>query len=230
MERLCALESSDGDLYVLHDLLKKFFEKYLFSFSYAAIKSKAQFSIYYPQMIKRFGQLIKTLRFEANHSFFKQSLGLTKNRKKSLKSMTGKHQMIVYMHYKKENVLRHSDPVGIHVQKKRVESFMMFHQQVALFNKLGLNTSDIVSRGGSIVYDGVKYSKEGTIALGFERNECMFGVINSVIFWNGRTYLLHERMQIQKFEVHCNSCLLKQTSRFDMCKIEDLLNHPLLDT
>ena len=69
-------------------------------------------------MIKRFGQLIKTLRFEANHSFFKQSLGLTKNRKKSLKSMAGKHQMIVYIHYKKGKCFKTFRSSGYTCSKK----------------------------------------------------------------------------------------------------------------
>ena len=35
------------------------------------MKPKAYFLIHYPEMIRRFGPLVKTLRFETKHQYFK---------------------------------------------------------------------------------------------------------------------------------------------------------------
>ena len=62
-------------------------------------------------MIKVFGPPVKTLRFEAKHSFFKSSIGLSKNRKNIFQSMAKKHQLFLYLHYQNQNLLSHEEPV-----------------------------------------------------------------------------------------------------------------------
>ena len=80
-ERLCALEFSNSDLVYLDESLHSFFSKYMSKFPDVIIKPKAHFIQHYPQMISRFGPLVKTLRFESKHSFFKSALASNKNRK-----------------------------------------------------------------------------------------------------------------------------------------------------
>ena len=80
-ERLCALEFSNSDLVYLDESLHSFFSKYMSKFPDVIIKPKAHFIQHCPQMISRFGPLVKTLRFESKHSFFKSALASNKNRK-----------------------------------------------------------------------------------------------------------------------------------------------------
>ena len=86
-ERLCAMEFSNGDLLALETLLREFFQEYFKFFPEEVVKPKSHFLLHYPYMIKVFGPLVKTLRFEAKHSFFKSSIGLSKNKKNIFQSM-----------------------------------------------------------------------------------------------------------------------------------------------
>ena len=45
------------------------------------------------------GPLVKTLRFESKHSFFKSALTSNKNGKNIFQSMAKKHQSWMYLHY-----------------------------------------------------------------------------------------------------------------------------------
>ena len=66
-------------------------------FPHVIIKPKAHFIQHYVQMISRFGSLVKTLRFESKHSFFKSASN--KNGKNIFQSMAGKHQFWMHLHY-----------------------------------------------------------------------------------------------------------------------------------
>ena len=96
-ECLCALEFSNSDLIYLDESLHSFFSKYTSKFPHVIIKPKAHFIQHYAQMISRFGSLVKTLRFESKHSFFKSVSN--KNRKNIFQSMAEKHQFWMYLHY-----------------------------------------------------------------------------------------------------------------------------------
>ena len=98
-ERLCALEFSNSDLVYLDESFQSFFSKYMSKFPDVIIKFKAHFIQHYPQMISRFGPLVKTLRFESKHSFFKSALASSKNRKNIFQSMAKKDQFWIYLHY-----------------------------------------------------------------------------------------------------------------------------------
>ena len=60
----------------LHDFIKSYFEV----FENAKLKvSKSHYLQQYPQMIKAFGPLVKTLSFESKHGFFKSTFSGSKN-------------------------------------------------------------------------------------------------------------------------------------------------------
>ena len=72
---------SNSDLTILELLIDQFFCSYLESFPDANFKATAHFLRYYADMIRRFGPLVKTLRFESKHQYFKALTHLTKNKK-----------------------------------------------------------------------------------------------------------------------------------------------------
>ena len=98
-DRLCVLEFSNSGLVYLDQFLLSIFSKYMLIFPDVIIKPKAHFIQHYPQIISRFGLLVKTLRFESKHSFFKSALASNKNRKNIFQSMVKKHQFWMYLHY-----------------------------------------------------------------------------------------------------------------------------------
>ena len=82
-ERLCSPKFSQGDLVLLQSLIYEFFPQFLDEFGENYdLKPKGHFLQHYPKMIEIFGPLVKTLHFEAKHSYFKSCLAGNKNRKK----------------------------------------------------------------------------------------------------------------------------------------------------
>ena len=121
-ERLCAEEFSKSDLLYLDELLHSFFSNYTVEFPETGLKRKAHFIQHYPQMIFRFGPLVKTPRFESKHSFFKSALELSKNRKKHLSVKAKKHQFWMYLDYSSK-LDNQSIPQGIGANEVAIESF-----------------------------------------------------------------------------------------------------------
>ena len=80
-ERLSASSFSDSNLVVLDLLTLEFFLCYLKTFPDVNLKLKVHFLRLYSDMIRRFGSLVKTLRFESKYQYFKSFSHLTKNRK-----------------------------------------------------------------------------------------------------------------------------------------------------
>ena len=60
-------------------------------------------------MIKQFGLLIKTLRFEAKHCYFKTVFHGSKNRKNICLTLAKRHQMSMYLNYIEEDLLKHNE-------------------------------------------------------------------------------------------------------------------------
>ena len=87
VKRLCAVTFIRGDLAILQFLIDSFLERYVSLFSGVNLKPKAQYLRHYPEMIGRFEPLIKTLRIEAKHGYFKSLFNTNKNRKNVFQSM-----------------------------------------------------------------------------------------------------------------------------------------------
>ena len=77
IEKLSVLSLNHNQLIVLTSQIEDFFVKYLELFPDANIKPKSHFLKHYPEMIRCFGPLLKTLRFEAKHSYFKGLIQIT---------------------------------------------------------------------------------------------------------------------------------------------------------
>ena len=56
-------------------------------------------------MIRRFGSLVKTLRFESKHQYFKALTHSTKNNKNICQSLAKRHQFMIYLQYAKDYFL-----------------------------------------------------------------------------------------------------------------------------
>ena len=95
-ERLCTPKFSRRNLVFLQSLIDEFFPQFLDEFGENYdLKPKDHFLQHYPKIIQIFGPLVKTLRFEAKHSYFKSCLAGNKNRKNIFQTMAKRHQMYV---------------------------------------------------------------------------------------------------------------------------------------
>ena len=110
VERLCAPSFTFKELKILEILIEEFFQLYLQLFPDINMKPKAHFLTHYLEMIRRFGPLVETLRFAANHQCFKSITNLYKNRKNIFLTMTKRHQFMMHLHYSKECFPEHIKP------------------------------------------------------------------------------------------------------------------------
>ena len=91
VERLCALSFAESDLIRLEEITVKFLKMYSDLFPDENLKPKAHFLTHYSMNIRKFGPLLKTLRFESKHSYFKNVVANSRNRVNVCKSMVVRH-------------------------------------------------------------------------------------------------------------------------------------------
>ena len=70
--RLCASLISNSDLLILDLVIEEFFDTYCQLFPDANIKTKLHFLRHYPEMIQRFGPLVKTLSLRKNFNILRE--------------------------------------------------------------------------------------------------------------------------------------------------------------
>ena len=92
---------------------QSFFSEFTDLFPDVNMNLKMHFLIHYPTINRRIGPLVKTLRFESKHIYFKSSLSGNKNRKNVWSSLAKRHQYMIYLHYSKEFLLEHNCPRGV---------------------------------------------------------------------------------------------------------------------
>ena len=103
-------------------------------------------------MIKIFGPLVKTLRFESKHSYFKSSLSGNNNRKNVWLSLAKRLQCyMMYLHYNKDFLLEHNCSGGVSTIKVFIEAFNG-NKQVDLLRALSLK-SDILTKVHAVYYE-----------------------------------------------------------------------------
>ena len=139
-----------SDLVILEPEIKSFFSEFIDLFPEVNMKLKAHFLIQYPTMIKRFGSLVKTLRFESKHSYFKSSLSDNKNRKNVWLSLAKRHLYMIYLHYSKEFLLEHNCPRGFSTMEECVKA-LNGNKQAKILRAFSLK-SDILTKAHNVCY------------------------------------------------------------------------------
>ena len=161
VERLSALSFSNSDLELLID---EFFCSYLESFADVNIKIKAHFLRHYADLIRRFIPLVKTLRFKSKHQYVNALTYLTKNRKSMCQSLAKIHQFTIYIQYAKDYFLDHYSAL-IFISKEISPEALKYHDKKVIDEKLILNTSDLLTQGSGVVFEGQRYSVGDVVVL-----------------------------------------------------------------
>ena len=189
-ERLCSPYFRNSDLVVLdshlHDFIKSFFE----IFEDAKLKPKSHYLHDYPQMIKAFGPLVKTLRFESKHGYFKSTFSGSKNRKNICYSLVKRHQMLMYLNYKKPNLLEHCDPQSKFLKEFPLESLETDIQET-LNNYLIISSDELLSKSKGVLFEGQMYAENDVVVIDFASDEPLLGYIDSIWHYNGDVFLLY---------------------------------------
>ena len=153
VERLCAVTFTRGDLAILQFLIDNFLERYVSLFPDVNLKPKAHFLRHYPEMIGRFGPLIKRLRFEAKHGYFKSLFNINNNRKNVFQSMAKRQQFMMFLHYAQDNLLGHKKPHCFGSKEVSVELFKGPIQAV-IRESICLHGTDLIAKGYAVELNG----------------------------------------------------------------------------
>ena len=162
-------------------------------------------------MISRFGPLVKTLRFESKHSFFKSALALNKNRKNIFQSMAKKHQFWMYLHYSSMDNEIISQGIGI--TEVPIESFNDIQQRY-LTDVLKIKENDLLSKARAVRVNGQRYNSGNIVVLGITNDNYILGKINCVLFHEAEVFLFCTVFSIESFSFHFNHMtVLKQMTK-----------------
>ena len=227
VDRMCATSFNDAELTVLKLLLDEFFPFFHEVFPDVSIKPKAHFLRHYPLMIKKFGPLIKTLRFEAKNGYLKSGVSITKNRKNVCQTMAKRHQMSMYLSYKNDTILEGKAPKGIFVEEVLIESLIPSVYGI-IATKVPLHSLNMLTRSKAVILNGQRYSHNEAVVVSFHLDEFVFGLIESVYFVNEEIYLLCNDLLIESYSCHYRAYEVLKTGTLTFLNIRELLDyHPL---
>ena len=209
----------------LHDFIKSYFEV----FEDAKLKPKSHYLQHYPQMIKAFAPLVKTLRFESKHEYFKSTFSGSKNRKIICYSLMKRHQMLMCLclSYKKPYLSEHCDPQGKFLKELPLES-LETHIQETLNFYLNISGDELLSKSKGVLFEGQMYADNDVVVIDFASAEPLFGYIDSIGHYNGDVFLLCDMIIIRQFDCHYNSYEVECSSLFEAININAFYDyHPL---
>ena len=149
------------------------------SFPTANIKPKAHFLRHYPDMIRQFDPLVKTLRFESKHQYLKSFSQMTKNRKNVCQLSAKRYQFIMYLHYSKEYFLDHKSIHSFNFKETSCKALNYFDKN-AVDDQLDFRTYDLLTQGSGVLFEGQRDLVGDDVVLNF-CDEYQFGLVKSVL-------------------------------------------------
>ena len=223
---MCAVTFTRGDLAILQFLIDNFLERYVSLFPDVNLKPKADFLRHYPEMIGRFGPLIKTLHFEAKYGYFKSLFNINKNRKNVFQSMAKRHQFMMFLHYAQDNLLGHKKPHCFGSQEVPAE-FFKGPIQAVIRESIGLHGADLITKGYAVELNGQRYNTGEALLLGFDGDE-YYRIIECIIVHKAKVYSLVEKMETVSHHFHFNAYEMIGTTKYLVLDLEKLVDyHPL---
>lgn len=228
LDRLSAPRFSEHDLVVMKQLIVDFFQVYLELYPDENLKPKAQFLTHYPDMIRKYGPLMKTLRFESKNGQLKDFIKNTKNYKHICQTLASKHQMLMYLSYKNDFLLEDREGRAIYTSEKAFKDLSEYDKNL-LITSCGIkDDQSTFSQAKAIYVDGQRYTSGESVLLSFTDDEYNFGMIEKVLLIHGLVYLYCNILETEFYEHHLHAYQVNPTGKKVILKIKDLLDyHPL---
>ena len=227
LNRLCASKFCDSDLIILHQLINDFFVEYLKLYPDQDLKPKAHFIKHYPAMIRKFGPLFKTLRFESKNGQMKLFTANNKNRKDLCFSLAKKHQMLMYLTYKKHFMLEHDNVKAI----GSVETSLLClcdSEKESIIGLVGCSEDELLIEARAAIFEGQRYSTGEAVLLTFLHDEYVFGEILKVFIISNNVYLMCNVLITEHYNCRLHAYEVKETISNKVVSLTSLLDyHPL---
>ena len=223
VEKLCAHAFNDDSLSNLDEKIDEFIKGYSKLYPDNNVKPKLHFITHYPVNIKKFGPLVKTLRFESKHSYFKRSIANSRNRVNVSYSMARHHQMLMYMEYKKKQYFNES--IELTSSKEVKISELPFRMQSAIIQSPYIY-SDTLMEASKMSFKGQTYCQGCAVVLG-KTNELLLGEVITTFVCADIPLVLCDKL-FSSFHPHFNAFSVRRTNEYVLLRIADLYDfHPL---
>ena len=174
-------------------------------------------------MIQRFGPLVKTLRFEVKHSYFKGLSQITNNRKNICQTLAKRHQYMMHLYHSRQDLLKHKHTVGSTVTESPLEG-LDYDKKVLLLGNTNFQDTDIVCEMSSVSYEDQHYAIDSVLVCDFVQDEFVFGVIGSILLIISTIYFVCEAYNTSQFHFHYNAYEILSTGNLFLYTIDQLID------
>ncbi|XP_057311529.1 uncharacterized protein LOC130649291 [Hydractinia symbiolongicarpus] len=178
VKRLCAPKFTEDHLKILEHLITNFLKNYCCLFPEIALKPTAHFITHYPANIWEFGPLIKTLRFESKHSYFKNSITNTRNYMNVCKSMAIHHQMLMYLYNKEDSYFSSHDIMPVGCKEKSINEIPELYKD--FLSPIIPHAAHSLLEAQGVTYNGNKFYSSGVVVVFVDDKNLEMGEIISV--------------------------------------------------
>ncbi|CAI5668325.1 unnamed protein product [Oreochromis niloticus] len=182
---------------------------------------KHHFMIHYPSCIRKIGPLIHTwsMRFEAKHKVFKNTV---KNFKNVTKSLARKHQIFIGYHWE-------TSPLN-HIEYGPLKSFNLDREDNTQMFARALHAAprDLFSSSW-IKFSGTEYRKGLIICINVENEMPVFGRITTILLADSTTFFLVDKLLVDNFNEHFHAYRVFETDEKDVIKADNLIIYKPFD-
>ena len=225
VEKLCAHAFNAESLRNLDQTIRRFIYLYSELYPEVNVKPKLHFLTHYPLNIKKFGPLAKTLRFESKHSYFKNCITKSKNRKNMAYSMVRHHQMMMYLEYKKTKYFGDDEMKLTSSHEVRIKDLPAAVQELCASCLFVYGSS--LTEAEKVTYKGQCYSSGSAVVYGKQNAVLLIGEIVHVYVCGKIPLILCDKL-FYIYDEHLNAYSVKRTGHYSLLRLYDLYDyHPL---
>ncbi|XP_025765360.1 uncharacterized protein LOC109203258 isoform X2 [Oreochromis niloticus] len=182
---------------------------------------KHHFMIHYPSCIRKIGPLIHmwSMRFEAKHKVFKNTV---KNFKNVTKSLARKHQIFIGYHWE-------TSPLN-HIEYGPLKSFNLDREDNTQMFARALHAAprDLFSSSW-IKFSGTEYRKGLIICINVENEMPVFGRITTILLADSTTFFLVDKLLVDNLNEHFHAYRVFETDEKDVIKADNLIIYKPFD-
>lgn len=185
MEIVCAPKIHTNQVAYLKLLIEEYLEARAVVFSHSPLKPKHHFLLHYPDLILKFGPLIRlwTLHFESKHTYFKQCARKLRNFKNICATLAERHQLLqAYLHA--------GDLFPPVLQIIQTSEFDIRMYCTAIQNTVQGVGTQYTAETVSVTYKGTTYRKGMAVLLGGTENRYELGKIVVLLDNQERLYFV----------------------------------------
>jgi hypothetical protein len=211
VDLVCSEQHSTGSVAYLQVLIEKFMSSYIQYFPEEHIRPKGDLLLHYPHLSLKFGPIRHcwTLRFEAQHCYFKEIAHTLKNWKNLCFTLAKRHQLLQCLHNTNENFL---DSCQLQETGGKFQQLSSFDKDAQQLIKHIIQDQEQVYTAKSVKYGGVTYELEHFLVLKVNGHDICFGQIIAIVIISALPRFLCQIWKVQYMKEHYHTLIIERDS------------------